>query len=158
MAELSAYAKLLRDPRWQRKKAIICERDDWKCRGCGETEKNLQVHHKSYIRGLKPWEYEDRFLVTLCEDCHQRATDLNTRANTLLGELNLYELPMAVRMLENFWSSQQKDPMQATIEQLESEKAAIIAAPFTPAASRELERLDDLTDSLWAHLQPRGAV
>lgn len=35
--------------------------------------KGLNVHHKYYIRGKKPWEYpDDEALVTLCEDCHKK--------------------------------------------------------------------------------------
>ena len=30
----------------------------------------LNIHHKKYIKGRKPWEYEADSLVTLCEDCH----------------------------------------------------------------------------------------
>jgi hypothetical protein len=33
--------------------------------------KGLNVHHKYYIKGLAPWEYEDNALITLCEDCHK---------------------------------------------------------------------------------------
>jgi len=32
----------------------------------------LNVHHKYYIQGHKPWEYENDALITLCEDCHKR--------------------------------------------------------------------------------------
>ncbi len=31
----------------------------------------LNVHHKYYIHGKKPWEYENDALITLCESCHQ---------------------------------------------------------------------------------------
>ena len=34
--------------------------------------KGLNVHHKYYVLGKKPWEYEDNALVTLCESCHQK--------------------------------------------------------------------------------------
>lgn len=30
----------------------------------------LNIHHKKYINGRKPWEYDAGSLVTLCEDCH----------------------------------------------------------------------------------------
>lgn len=36
------------------------------------TYKGLNVHHKYYINGLKPWEYDDNALVTLCKECHQK--------------------------------------------------------------------------------------
>lgn len=32
----------------------------------------LNIHHKYYIQGNKPWDYKDDALVTLCEDCHRR--------------------------------------------------------------------------------------
>lgn len=32
----------------------------------------LNVHHKYYVRGKKPWEYDDDTLVTLCADCHKK--------------------------------------------------------------------------------------
>ncbi len=37
--------------------------------------KGLNVHHKYYVYGKKPWEYEEKALVTLCEDCHQKRHD-----------------------------------------------------------------------------------
>ena len=34
--------------------------------------KGLNIHHKYYIRGKKPWQYDNSALVTLCEDCHKK--------------------------------------------------------------------------------------
>jgi hypothetical protein len=64
------YSELLKDPRWQKLRLEIFERDKWKCQSCGSAENTLAVHHRSYMRGLKPWEYETFLLVTLCEECH----------------------------------------------------------------------------------------
>ncbi len=47
------------------------KRDDFKCCNCGDAETMLHVHHKKYITGKKPWEYKKKFLVTLCETCHE---------------------------------------------------------------------------------------
>jgi len=33
--------------------------------------KGLNVHHKYYIEGKKPWEYDNDALITLCQDCHK---------------------------------------------------------------------------------------
>ena len=33
--------------------------------------KGLNIHHKYYIKGRKPWEYDNDALVTLCEKCHK---------------------------------------------------------------------------------------
>ena len=34
------------------------------------TPKALYVHHKYYVNGKNPWEYDNDALVTLCQDCH----------------------------------------------------------------------------------------
>jgi len=65
------YSDKLRDPRWQRKRLEIMQRDDFTCRNCGAKDKTLNIHHVRYLKGRKPWEYKDFYLVTLCEDCHK---------------------------------------------------------------------------------------
>lgn len=67
------YIYLLRDPRWQKKRLLIFDRDEWKCRRCSDKFTNLQVHHLYYNFDLLPWEYPDTALITLCELCHKKA-------------------------------------------------------------------------------------
>ncbi len=69
-----SYIELLKDPRWQRKRLEIFQRDDWTCQANGEKGNTLNVHHKIYIPGLKPWEYENDLLITLCLECHEIET------------------------------------------------------------------------------------
>jgi len=64
------YAEKLKDPRWQKKRLEILERDKWMCRGCCETQKTLHVHHIFYVHGLEPWDVPSGLLITLCSDCH----------------------------------------------------------------------------------------
>lgn len=64
------YKEKLKDPRWQRKRLEIFQRDDWRCKRCGDTKSELNVHHKRYKRGYEPWEYADHYLETLCRPCH----------------------------------------------------------------------------------------
>ena len=66
--QLTDYQLKLKDTRWQRKRIKILNRDDCYCVVCGE-ETNLQVHHIAY--NGEPWDVDDRFLVTLCKDCHE---------------------------------------------------------------------------------------
>jgi len=63
------YAEKLKDPRWQRKRLEIMERDGFACRDCKSTEKTLEVHHCAY-RGGDPWQTPDALLMTLCSECH----------------------------------------------------------------------------------------
>lgn len=65
---VSAYSKRLKDPRWQKKRLQIMERDEWKCLVCKSDKKTLTVHHTRYYK--MPWDAPDRYLETLCEDCH----------------------------------------------------------------------------------------
>lgn len=64
------YSEKLKDPRWQKKRLEILERDGWKCMGCGDKEKTLHVHHIFYFPGRDPWDIENGFLITFCEECH----------------------------------------------------------------------------------------
>ena len=84
MAEYKSYYELLRDPRWQRRRLEIMQRDDFECTDCGDKENPLNVHHVRYKRGRKPWEYDDCDLETLCEDCHAEQTRQTGRLNDLL--------------------------------------------------------------------------
>jgi 5-methylcytosine-specific restriction endonuclease McrA len=63
------YQRLLRDPRWQRVRLQVFERDGWACTRCHATGKQLQVHHTRYLSPI-PWETPLAFLLTLCEECH----------------------------------------------------------------------------------------
>src|SRR5262245_56290118 len=53
-----SYQEKLRDPRWQRKRLEILERDQWTCQRCHSTTKTLHVHHRIYRHGLEPWEID----------------------------------------------------------------------------------------------------
>lgn len=68
-----AWHELYRDARWQEVRLRILERDGWTCRLCGLGKGidgvELQVHHGRYV-GSAPWEAPDKYLFTLCRDCH----------------------------------------------------------------------------------------
>ncbi len=64
------YAAALTDPRWQRKRLEIMQRDGWACTRCGDAESQLHVHHSAY--NGKPWECPDSAMFTLCHECHSK--------------------------------------------------------------------------------------
>lgn len=68
----------LKDPRWQKVRLQILERDKWTCRLCKSTENTLHVHHTAYRRGHDPWDYEPVTLITLCEECHDLLEDFRS--------------------------------------------------------------------------------
>lgn len=72
------YGVKLFDPRWIKKKKKIFERDGNKCVICKYQGPDLIAHHKQYhyIKRLQmhldPWDYNDKYLITLCKSCHRR--------------------------------------------------------------------------------------
>ena len=70
-----SYAEQLRDPRWQRKRLSVLNRDKWACVKCGNTKMELHVDHKAYRGRLRAWEYRMDELQTLCRDCHSEKHD-----------------------------------------------------------------------------------
>lgn len=74
IVDLESYVDLLKDPRWQRRRLEIFQRDDWSCRACLNMTESLAIHHKYYIPHLLPWEYPNSMLITLCSECHNDVT------------------------------------------------------------------------------------
>ncbi len=67
---MSEYSEKLKDPRWQKKRLEVFERDDFRCQLCWCNTKTLHVHHKYYTKGKDPWQYQLKAFLTLCSDCH----------------------------------------------------------------------------------------
>jgi hypothetical protein len=70
------YSEKLTDPRWQKRRLEIMQRDDFACQEGDSKEKTLNVHHLYYVSGRDPWNYPSVALVTLCRECHKIQTDL----------------------------------------------------------------------------------
>lgn len=74
-----------KDPRWQKKRLEIMKRDNFTCQSCDVNYNTLNVHHiVPYRKETKPWEYENDELITLCEDCHTKISDIIKSCNTLI--------------------------------------------------------------------------
>lgn len=71
------YAEKLLDPRWQKKRLEIFNRDGWACKKCGSKTITLHVHHSFYRLGFEPWDYPQESLSTLCELCHKQRHGLD---------------------------------------------------------------------------------
>jgi hypothetical protein len=84
LSPVKTYSEKLRDPRWQRKRLAVMERDNFTCRDCSATDQPLHVHHCYYAKG-GPWDTEDQLLLTLCADCHERRAEPEAVARNALG-------------------------------------------------------------------------
>lgn len=65
------YKEQIKSPKWQKRRLEIMQKDNFTCQICGDTESMLNVHHLTYHKDKKIWEYEDWELITLCENCHK---------------------------------------------------------------------------------------
>lgn len=103
------YNELLKDGRWQMKRIKILERDHFRCVRCGKSAEEgtqLHVHHKFYD-GRAPWEYEDKDLITLCEDCHNR---IHGKSDDIKpGDLMQYEHSDATNTGFVIYANKEKD-------------------------------------------------
>lgn len=68
------YSEKLKDPRWQRIRLRVFERDLWTCQQCNTKDKTLSAHHLYYNFQTDPWDYPLTAFRTLCIDCHERET------------------------------------------------------------------------------------
>lgn len=76
------YSEKLRDPRWQKKRLEILNRDHFTCKYCGDTESELQVHHLKYKNN--PWDVDSEFLETACIHCHDAIEGIKRQNDQLI--------------------------------------------------------------------------
>lgn len=86
------YQEKLKDPRWQKRRLEILERDKFTCQECQSTKKELHVHHRRYRKKMMPWDHKDHDLITYCTDCHKLMTKLRRELDDLLGTMNIEEI------------------------------------------------------------------
>ena len=75
------YTEQLRTFEWRLRSLIIMKRDGMKCVKCGCAKSVLQVHHTKYHKDLLAWEYPEKYLITVCDKCHNEI-----HANTPSGD------------------------------------------------------------------------
>lgn len=94
------YSEKLKDPRWQKKRLEIMQRDNFKCEICGDTESTLVVHHWMYTKNTDPWDYPNEILSTLCEYCHEEEHETELTEydkNGILNEFKINHIPNSDR-------------------------------------------------------------
>lgn len=71
-----SYSEKLKDPRWQKKRLQVLERDGWRCQNCWDEKTTLHIHHTYYFKNEDPWDCPNNSLITLCVNCHKYEHDL----------------------------------------------------------------------------------
>lgn len=95
------YSEMLNTSQWKLRRNQIIEASNFRCDDCGRCVKGcelcdhhdefvdgLEVHHRYYRRGRKPWDYPDIAFLCLCRDCHQERTEITRMLNIAFGMLN----------------------------------------------------------------------
>ena len=93
------YAEKLKDPRWQRRRLEVLERDNFTCELCGATHKTLHVHHGYYANDMDPWDYAMSSLHCVCEDCHDVADATRVELRDTIGRMPLRVQRRLVRVI-----------------------------------------------------------
>jgi hypothetical protein len=65
------WSAAYRRPEWQKKRLDVMDAAGFKCEACGAADRELNIHHRRYVKGRMPWEYGGRELVCLCDKCHE---------------------------------------------------------------------------------------
>jgi hypothetical protein len=115
------YAEKLRDPRWQKKRLEVFNRDNFKCRCCKAGTETLHVHHKHYEKDKEPWEYDLDYLITLCEDCHDILSTVLRETKRIIedGFINpdiLYEVQKIIKLFTKYNSPVPLSEIREAIE------------------------------------------
>jgi hypothetical protein len=66
-----SYLMKLKSPKWQKKRLEILNLRNFKCEICGNEERELHVHHRFYLKGRQPWQYDNDVFQVLCSNCHE---------------------------------------------------------------------------------------
>lgn len=76
------YSKKFLDPKWQKFRLSVLQRDKFRCVRCDDDKSTLHAHHTYYEEfGTDPWDYEEDTVITLCERCHEDEHANQKRAN-----------------------------------------------------------------------------
>ena len=74
------YSSYLRCPEWSVLRLKIIARDNQTCDSCKckKSIRDLRVHHQCYYNDIEtPWQYEEKDLITLCDECHKAYHEKN---------------------------------------------------------------------------------
>lgn len=121
-----SYKDLLRDPRWQRKRLGIFQRDNFACVACGAKDKELQVHHGYYGRGLMPWEHPAATLHTVCPDCHISWQSATAILHAIIGAAKPRSLEGLIHSVIDVVAAEREMPGSASFALSKAEWAAIV--------------------------------
>lgn len=94
------FQEQYKHPLWQKKRLEVMELFNFKCCECGSVDEQLHIHHPSYKKGKKIWEYESHRLICLCQECHAKYHEMDERLKESIGDLDLRSKMKALGYLD----------------------------------------------------------
>ncbi len=85
---------LLSDTRWRERQKEVFKREGYRCQNCGCRPIMLFVHHRYYLHGHKPWEYDDECLMSVCNACHRALHGNHRKDQGMVTSMEACELFM----------------------------------------------------------------
>lgn len=116
---MSDYTDRLKDPRWQKRRLEIMQRDGFRCFICESGTETLNVHHKLYLPQHDSWEYMDEQLVTLCEADHKAIHSVWPNGVATFRSVDLFKSVSSIHSLfVSFLNDERLLPLYAQRNQL----------------------------------------
>jgi cytochrome c553 len=138
-------AQKLKDPRWQKKRLEILNRDEWACQKCYDDESTLIVHHRRYLPEKEPWDYPDELLITLCESCHEEERE----------KMSSIEHDIVEILKEKFLADEIHDIAQGFLNMELPHLSAVVATMLEWVLS-DRDILYELTERYFLHLHEKA--
>lgn len=66
-----SWEEQYKHPNWQKLRLKVFQRDNFKCKKCGNKHELLHAHHLRYDKNKYIWEVPIYDIITLCENCHR---------------------------------------------------------------------------------------
>lgn len=162
---MSAYQELLKRPEWKKRRAEIIELAGCRCEDCGRClvgcevcdhhesfVKQLEVHHRHYVRGRKPWEYPDVAFLCICRDCHEERTLTTDVIKMALGLLSCRDQELLLIKAKSLLRQACKNSREVgeTIE-LDNRPGAHVRNPYFISESQIQEFPDEIRGYIRGH-------
>ncbi len=150
----SEYSERLRDPRWQKKRLEIMQRDEFTCQKCMDSESTMNVHHCFYETNAQPWDYPNDSLITLCEECHLLETESCYTAKKTFAEVFSRMGFLSVHF-SDVSSIMHEEQMRGNLGYLNGAKTDIFASALGWAISN-IEMRELMEEKYFEHLNKRS--
>ena len=144
---MSKYSDKLKDPRWQKKRLEILQRDSFACQKCYDDESTLNVHHKLYLPNIDPWDYPDELLITLCENCHE---------NELLNTSNVDK--GIIEILHTLFLTESINDLKCAFNNIQMVRMPEVTASIISWAISSPEIMEMLDDKFFEYLHAKAVA